>query len=130
MSQPILDRITAQVAVIGGMLALIAFAIGGATMGLGALVGAGVALLNFIGLRWLLAPLAGHATQLSQGGAMGLLVLKLAATSALCWVLLGVLHLDPIGFAIGLSALVLGVTLGSSHLLSPQDAAHAAKEEG
>jgi len=113
MEHRLLDRITLSVAVAGVVLASLAWLLAGATVGLGAAVGAGVALANWLVLRWVMGRLMRGTTR-SRSGLMVLLALKMGALMAVCWVLVAVLGVDPVGFAIGMGALVFGVVAGAA----------------
>jgi hypothetical protein len=107
-----LQRLTVYVLGASLVLTLIAFGIGGMDTGLGALVGAAFGSLNWIGMRWLAQRLM-NANSSGRAVWGGLLVLKMALTLGVTWAILatGVVH--PLGFAIGLSGLVLGLLLGA-----------------
>ncbi|MGB5810137.1 MAG: hypothetical protein WBG86_06375, partial [Polyangiales bacterium] len=85
-----------------------AAAIGGAAIGIGAAVGGVVA--------WLDAVVLLKLTQRITSGRLGsqrlaavLLGVKLALLGAVCWGLLARWGVNPLGFGIGFSAMVLGV---------------------
>lgn len=121
MTQSPIDRITLYVAIAGALLALAAFLLGGMVTGVGALVGGAVAVVNFIALRWLVGRLVSQSAEphpASKGGMMMLLVVKLGVIGAICWFLIVEVGVDAVGFAIGLGALLLGITMGSGRMIA------------
>ncbi len=108
----IIDKITFYIAALGGVATVLAFAVGGVRVGLGAFVGAGVALANWAFLRWLMHRMADQGTSHRQRW-MLLLTAKMIAMMMACWVLITGLGINPMGFVIGLSSLVLGVVVGA-----------------
>ena len=74
--------------------------------------GAVVATLNWLVLRWIMQKLV-HGSNKSRTGVAIAMPLKFAGLFVVCWMLLTRFAIDPIGFAIGLSALVLGVVYGA-----------------
>jgi hypothetical protein len=89
------------------------FAVGVST-GLGALAGAAVAIANALALRWLVGAML-EADPAKRAGTSFTLLAKTAVVLALSAALLFSTHIDPVGFAIGIGALVLGLVLGSAH---------------
>ncbi|MFO0712279.1 MAG: ATP synthase subunit I [Sandaracinus sp.] len=107
------DRIPLYVSAFGAILVAVGFAMGVET-GIGALVGAGVATANAFALRWLVTAML-KADPERRAGMSLTLMLKTAVILGLAAALLFFAHIDPIGFAIGIGALVLGLVLGSAH---------------
>ncbi|MEZ4288701.1 MAG: hypothetical protein R3A47_11315 [Polyangiales bacterium] len=105
-------NITLFVTVSAIVLVAIAALWGGMSMGIAAVAGASIALGNWFAIRWI-------ATNISSGNlgnrsaAVALLTTKLVLLATFCWLLLSRFELDPIGFALGLGALVFGVFFGS-----------------
>lgn len=124
-----LRRITAYVVGASVLLAAIAFALGGMHMGIGAMVGGGVAIANWFAMRWVAQRLLNAS---DQGKAIWgtLLALKMGALLAITWAILSTGVVDPTGFTIGLSGLVLGALGGALHTAtSARPADDAATEE-
>jgi hypothetical protein len=86
----------------------------GVSTGLGALAGAAVAIANALALRWLVGAML-KADPAKRAGTSFTLLAKTAVVLALSAALLFSTHIDPVGFAIGIGALVLGLVLGSAH---------------
>ncbi|MCZ7681993.1 MAG: hypothetical protein M5U28_25645 [Sandaracinaceae bacterium] len=123
-----LSRITLYVAGTSALLALVMLAIGGVASGLGALAGGALAVANWLALRWvglriLVASDKGRAVW------SALLALKMGALLAIVWAILSTGLVDPTGFTVGLSGLVLGALLGAFHSAASGDSAGAASEE-
>jgi hypothetical protein len=107
------DRIPLYVSASAAVLVAAGFAVGVST-GLGALAGAAVALANALALRWLVGAML-KADPAKRAGTSFTLLAKTAVVLALSAALLFSTHIDPVGFAIGIGALVLGLVLGSAH---------------
>ena len=115
MSAFLHDRITTAMAATSVLLVVGAPAAWGATGGLAALAGAAVANMNWAALRWLSGALRRAAERgVPRAGRVPamLFVLKTGATLLAVWLLVTRFGLHFRGFAVGFSALVLGVTLG------------------
>ncbi|MBZ0116517.1 MAG: hypothetical protein K8H88_05975 [Sandaracinaceae bacterium] len=115
-----LDRIARYVGLSGALLSAIAFLLGGAALGAGALVGAAMALANWQAVRWL-------GKQLLKANDKGkmiwgtLLAVKMTAVLVIVWLVLSTGWVDPVGFAIGMSALVVGALIGAfTSALAPE----------
>lgn len=107
------DRIPLYVSAFAAILVAVGFAVGFET-GLGALGGAAVALANAFALRWLVsAMLTGDPAR--RAGMSLTLMLKTGVILAISAGLLFGARLDPVGFAIGIGALVLGLVVGAAH---------------
>lgn len=107
-----IQHITFAVPALGLTAVALTFLLADARVAIAAAVGAAVATLNWLGLRWLV----GRATRgsvRSRSGLMVLLSAKMLLLGLVCWGLLTRFGLEPFGFAIGLSALVGGIFLGS-----------------
>jgi hypothetical protein len=117
MDPRITHRITLHVAAVGAILSGIAFLVVGGDPAIGTLVGSVAAVLNWVALRWLIARLASGETR-SKAGVAVLLGLKMAALMAVCYALIARFDVHPVGLAIGLGALPLGVILGASRAAS------------
>lgn len=89
-------------------LTALAFVLGGVTVGVGAVVGGTVAVLDAFAMVWLAERMLEGAAAM-RGFAAVLLGVKLVAVLAICWALMARWGVDPIGFAVGLSAIVVGV---------------------
>lgn len=113
------------VAVAAVLLTALAFALGGTEIGLGAAVGGLVAVVDAWAIIWLVSQILTGAG-LSRAIAVALLASKLIILLAVCWALLARLAINPIGFSVGLSALVVGM-LYAGAMLSAKEA-QAARE--
>lgn len=107
------DRIPLYVSAFAAILVAVGFAVSVET-GIGAIGGAAVALMNAFALRWLVTAMI-KADPARRAGASLTLMLKTGVILAISAGLLFGAHLDPIGFAIGIGALVLGLVVGSAH---------------
>lgn len=97
------------VAVAALVLTGLGFVLGGLKVGIGAAVGGVVAGLDAWAITWLASRIVGGAGFISPGFAAGLLGAKLVVLLAVCWALLARWGVDPLGFSVGLGALVLGM---------------------
>lgn len=110
-----LQRLTVYVLGASAILTLLAFGLGGMDTGVGAAVGAAFGCLNWVGMRWLAQRLL-NANDKGRAVWGGLLILKMALTLGAVWAVLATGVVQPIGFAIGLSGLVLGLLAGAFHM--------------
>lgn len=104
-----------SVAVAAMLLTALAFALGGTGIGLGAAVGGLVAVVDAWAIIWLVSQVLTGAG-LSRAIAVALLASKLIILLAVCWALLARLAINPIGFSVGLSALVVGMLYAGAML--------------
>ena len=104
------------VAVAAVVLAGLALVLGGASIGTGAAVGGLVATLDAWAITWLASRIVGGAGFLSRGFAAALLGAKLVILLSVCWALLARWGVDPLGFSVGLGALVLGMLYSGAEL--------------
>lgn len=111
-----LRRITAYVIGTSAILAAVALALGGPSMGVAAAVGGVFSVLNWLAMRWL-----GQRLLVSneRGRALWglLLAVKMGISMAVVWAILSTGAIDPIGFVIGLGGLVLGIVAGTFHTM-------------
>jgi hypothetical protein len=109
-----LQRITLYVVGASVALTALAFILGGTRMGIGAVVGGTLGVLNWLAMRWVGERLliANDKGRLVWGA---LLALKMAALLAITWTILSTGLVDPIGFTVGLSGLILGALAGAFH---------------
>jgi hypothetical protein len=124
-----LRRLTAFVVGASVLLVVIAFALGGWWMGLGAAVGGALAVANFLAMRWVAHRLmiANDQGKMVWGTFLGL---KMVALLAITWAILSTGMVDPTGFTIGLSGLVLGALAGALYTAtSARPADDSATEE-
>jgi hypothetical protein len=119
------DRIPLYVAVFAAILVAIGFA-AGVSVGVGAVAGAAVAMANAFALRWLVGAIT-KADPSKRTSVSLLLMLKTGAILAISAGILFFGHVDPIGFALGIGALVLGLVVGSVHFSLSQPAGLAGK---
>ena len=98
-----------NVAIAALLLSGLALVLGGVSVGMGAVVGGVVAVLDAWAITWLASRIVGGAGFISRGFAAGLLGAKLVVLLAVCWALLARWGVEPLGFSVGLGALVLGM---------------------
>ncbi len=128
------DRIPLYVGAFAALLVVIGFAVG-TSVGIGAIAGAVVALANAYALRWLVSRItspdaAGDLPSRRSGFSLALMA-KTGAILAIAAVLLFYFRLDPVGFALGIGALVLGLVVGSAHFsLTSRPATAGASPKG
>jgi hypothetical protein len=107
-----LDRIGLFVALGGAALTLIAFVLGDASLGFGALVGSVTALSNWLAVRWL----GKQIIKANDRGKMfwgTVLAAKMALMLGVVWLILSTGVVSPPGFAIGMGALLIGALAGA-----------------
>lgn len=109
----IIDRITTYVAAFGVLLSAVAFAIS-VDVGIGALAGAAIAIGDWLVTRFL-------GARILAAGDRGRTVLSLALVSKMglvlgaCALVLWTNRISPLGFMIGIGAMVLGTIVGGLH---------------
>jgi hypothetical protein len=104
-------RITRTLVALATAISALSFGLGGVDRGVAASVGAGVALLNWVALRWFAARMmAGEGA--ARAIASLLIIAKMGLLMAIVYVLINVLHLEPVGLCLGLSVLFLGPVVG------------------
>ena len=94
----------------------LAFVLGGVSVGTGAAVGGVVATLDAWAITWLASRIISGAGFIGRGFAAVLLGAKLVILLAVCWALLARWGVDPIGFSVGLGALVIGMLYSGAEL--------------
>jgi predicted Kef-type K+ transport protein len=67
-------------------------------------------------ITWLASRIVNGAGFIDRGFAAGLLGAKLVVLLAVCWALLARWGVDPVGFSVGLGALVLGMLYSGAEL--------------
>jgi hypothetical protein len=116
----VIDRLRTQtprnVAVAALVLTGLGFVLGGVSVGIGAAVGGIVATLDAWAITWLASRIVNGAGFIGRGFAAGLLGAKLVVLLAVCWALLARWGVDPLGFSVGLGALVLGMLYSGAEL--------------
>ena len=112
MSKAPIDRLTLNVALAGVVLTVLTGAIGG----IGPAVGAVVAIVDCVGLRWLVMRLI-DGPQAGRMATVVMLGLKMTLVLSVIWILLARADVHPIGFAVGFSALFIGFALGGTSML-------------
>ena len=75
-----------------------------------------VAALDAWAITWLASRIVSGAGFIDRGFAAGLLGAKLVVLLTLCWALLARWGVDPVGFSVGLGALVLGMLYSGAEL--------------
>ena len=95
------------------------------------MVGGVVAVLDAWALTWLAVRIVSGAGFMSRGFAALLLGVKLVLLLGICWALLASFDIDPVGFSLGIGALVLGMLYGGAELsLKEAQAARKAQATG
>jgi len=116
----VIDQLKTQapryVAVAALMLTGLAFVLGGVSIGTGAAVGGVVAALDAWAITWLASRIVSGAGFIGRGFAAALLGAKLVVLLVVCWALLARWGVDPVGFSVGLGALVLGMLYSGAEL--------------
>lgn len=114
LDRRMLRRITLYIVGASALLTLATLVFGGVTMGLGAAVGGLVAVANWLAMRWV-----GQRLMVANDkGRMVwsvLLAVKMAALLGIVALILSTGLVDPTGFTVGLSGLVLGALAGAYH---------------
>lgn len=128
MNKPVADRMSAAVAAMGIALTTVAFFISGETFALGTATGAAVAVANWMLIQWIVGRVTGGTTQ-RQAGFMLLLVAKMGALMALVYVILSRGWVQPVAFALGISALFGGLLAGSVLYLANEKSDGCAADE-
>ncbi len=105
-----------NVAVAALVLTGLGFVLGGVNVGIGAAIGGIVAVLDAWAITWLASRIISAAGFIGRGFAAGLLGAKLVVLLAVCWALLARWGVDPVGFSVGLGALVLGMLYSGAEL--------------
>lgn len=125
-------RTPRYVAVAALALGALALVLGGPTVGIGAAVGGVVAALDAWAITWLASRIVAGAGFVGRGFAAALLGAKLVILLAVCWALLARWGVDPLGFSVGLGALVLGMLYAGAELAvqEAQSAREARTGEG
>jgi hypothetical protein len=131
----VIDQLNTQspryVAAAAAVLVGLAFVLAGGDVGKGAIVGGVVATLDAWAIAWLAKRIVAGAGFLRSGVAAGLLGVKLVVLLAVCWALLSRWGVDPVGFSVGLGALVIGMLLaGVDYSIREAQAARSAAAAG
>lgn len=114
--------ISLSIALVGLILSVAVYLLGGAFSGVSAAVGAVIALGNWFVFAWVVSRVTSRRARSKLGLGITLGV-KMAALMALVSLLIGRNLVEPVGFAVGLSAIVVGLCIGSLHYLSNEDSA-------
>jgi hypothetical protein len=116
----VIDQLKTQtpryVAVAALVLVGLTFVLAGPRVGVGALVGGVVATVDAWAITWLAKRIVSGAGFIGSGMAAGLLGVKLILLLAVCWALLARWGADPLGFSVGLGALVIGMLVAGVDL--------------
>ena len=127
-----LRTMTAYIVGASVALTVAAIVLGGVGTGIGAAAGGALAVGNWLVMRWVGERLmvANDKGRLVWGTLLGL---KMFVLMGICWLVLSFGGVDPIGFTIGLSGLVIGALAGAFHgaLLrpSPESVPDASEEQ-
>lgn len=107
-------RITAYVVVASVLLSVVALTFGGFAMGIGAAVGGAFAVVNLLAMQWVGKRLLVAS---DKGKAIWgtLLAVKMFVAMFAVLAILSTGVIDPIGFTVGLSGLILGIVAGVLH---------------
>lgn len=108
-----IDTITRTVIVVAAIVVGAMYLLGGAHAGVGAAWGGGLSVANWLALRWVMQQVATGSTR-KRTILMALLVLKMGLLGAICWVLVVRVQVEPLGFILGLGAMVPSIFLGIS----------------
>lgn len=109
-----LGRITGYVVATSLALSVVAGLLGGLSLGVAAAVGGGFSIANWLAMRWIGRRLL-VANDKGRAVWGTLLVAKLFISLLAVWAILSTGVIDPIGFVVGLSGLVLGILAGTFH---------------
>ncbi len=107
-------RITGYVVGASALLALVALMLGGLDMAIAAVVGGAFSVANWSAMRWVANRIL-VANDKGRAVWGTLLALKMGISLFVVWAILSTGVIDPIGFVIGLSGLVLGILAGTFH---------------
>ena len=107
-------RITGYVVGASALLVLLAFVLGGLEMAIAALVGGLFSVVNWSAMRWVAKRIL-VANDKGRAVWGTLLALKMGLSLFVVWAILSTGVVNPIGFVIGLSGLVLGILAGTFH---------------
>ena len=113
MNSQVTSSITRLVPILAMAFTALAFLMGGLALALGAAIGGAVATMNWVFLRWLTVAITTGSMQ-KRAGVTFLLVLKFGVMIAVCWALIARWGIHPVGFAVGLGALVVAVFVGTA----------------
>jgi hypothetical protein len=109
----VIDQLNTQspryVAAAAVVLVGLAFLLAGNDVGQGAVVGGALATIDAWAIAWLAKRIVAGAGFLGSGVAAALLGVKLVLMLVVCWALLARWGVDPVGFSVGLGALVIGM---------------------
>ena len=124
-----MSRITIYIAGCSAVLAGLCFVAGGLSLGLSAIVGGVVAVLNWLAMRWIgeRVMVANERGRVRWGV---LFALKMAAVVAVIGLLLEFGGVDPLGFMIGMSGFVAGLLLGGFTHAASADPVGGSNERG
>lgn len=122
MNKQVADRMSAAVAAMAIALTAIAFFVSGLSFAIGTAAGGAVAVANWLLIQWIVGRVTGGSTR-SQAGFMLLLVAKMGALMALVYLVLSRGWVQPVAFAVGISALFGGLLAGSVLYLAHEKAA-------
>ncbi|MGD8858656.1 MAG: hypothetical protein PVI30_01500 [Myxococcales bacterium] len=112
MNRAVAERLTWVIAGLGLVTTLGMIPLWGVAAARSTLVGAVLGVANWVALRYIVARVVGGSVQ-RQAGFMFVLMLKMGALAALCFLLIRAQVVSPLPFLIGLSTLVVGAIGGS-----------------
>lgn len=108
-----IDRITTYVAAFGVLLSVLAFFVS-TEVGIGALAGSAIAIGDWLATRFLGARILAAGDRARTVLSLAL-VSKMALVLGACGAVLWTNRVSPLGFMIGIGAMVLGVVVGGLH---------------
>jgi hypothetical protein len=123
--RPILMHIAVFAVVLTGGALLV----GGAPVAHGAAAGGAVAVANWLALRWVALRILNGTVQ-QRAAVVVLMSAKLGVLGVVSWVLLVQWGLHPVGYLVGLTALVFGALTGAPathRQLAGEEGEHAAR---
>jgi hypothetical protein len=126
MNRAVAERLTWVIAGLGLVTTVAVYPLWGMAAARSTLVGAVLGLANWIALRYIVGRVVGGSVQ-RQAGFMFVLVIKMGALAALCFLLIRAQVVSPLPFLLGLSTLVVGAIGGSLvHILNntPEQSEH------
>ncbi|MDH5493579.1 MAG: hypothetical protein OEY14_16615 [Myxococcales bacterium] len=110
---PLIDSITRILLAFAGVAVVLAFLLGGERPGIGAAWGAGLAVSNWLVLRWVSRKVVG-ANVRSRPALLALLAGKMLLLVTICWALITRVQVHPLGFVVGLGVFLPALFIGAT----------------
>lgn len=114
MSAKLAGRLTWFILGLGAVMTACVYALHGRFAGQSAAAGVGLAVGNWLLLRFVLARIVSSTSTVGKTGFSVLLMLKMGALMAIVFVLLHLGLVEPMAFTVGVSSLVFGSLVGSA----------------